>query len=87
MGHKNSAVRIGLLYSNTGVTSVVETHQRNAALLAIEEINQSGGLLGQELLFSGEDTCSNPVAFRAEAERLILEDKCPSSGFLEPMAA
>ncbi|AEI94789.1 aliphatic amidase expression-regulating protein AmiC [Roseobacter litoralis Och 149] len=75
MGHKKSPVRIGLLYSDTGVTSVIETHQRNAALLAIEEINQDGGLLGQEFLFSGDDTCSNPVAFRAEAERLILEDK------------
>ncbi len=75
MDPRKTPVSIGFLYSSTGVTSAVETNQRNAALLAIEEINQSGGLLGEELLFSGNDTSSNPAQFRAEAERLIVEDK------------
>ncbi|CAN0602112.1 unnamed protein product, partial [Ectocarpus sp. 12 AP-2014] len=75
MGLRKTPVRIGLLYSDTGVTSAIESQQRNAALLAIEEINQDGGLLGQELLFSGNDTRSSPVEFRAESERLIIEDK------------
>ncbi|MCR9114830.1 MAG: transporter substrate-binding protein, partial [Rhodobacteraceae bacterium] len=48
MNRKKTPVRIGLLYSNTGVTSVVESQQRKAAMLAIEEINQEGGLLGEE---------------------------------------
>ena len=75
MDPRKTPVRIGFLYSSTGVTSAVETNQRNAALLVIEEINQSGGLLGEELLFSGNNTSSNPAQFRAEAERLIVEDK------------
>ena len=75
MGPRKTPVRVGLLYSSTGVTSAVESHQRNAALLAIEEINQDGGLLGEELLFSGNDTSSSPAACRTEANRLIVEDK------------
>jgi len=75
MNRKKTPVRIGLLYSNTGVTSVVESQQRKAAMLAIEEINQEGGLLGEELLFSGNDTRSNPAAFRAEGDRLLSEER------------
>lgn len=68
-------VKIGFLYSRTGVTSVVESQQRKAAMLAVEEINQDGGLLGEELLFAGNDTRSNPGAFRAEGMRLLAEER------------
>uniref|UniRef100_UPI003F72B1EB transporter substrate-binding protein n=2 Tax=Roseovarius TaxID=74030 RepID=UPI003F72B1EB len=51
MNLDKTPVKIGFLYSRTGVTSVVESQQREAAILAVEEINQDGGLLGEELLF------------------------------------
>jgi len=37
--------RVGVLFSQTGVTSAVEQSQLNATLLAIEEINSGGGVL------------------------------------------
>ncbi len=39
--------RVGVLFSQTGVTSAVEQSQLNATLLAIEEINAAGGVLGR----------------------------------------
>lgn len=74
MTSSKAPVRLGLLYSDTGVTSVVESQQRQAAILAIEEINADGGLLGEEVLYFGKDTRSTPADFRAEGERLIVED-------------
>lgn len=75
MRSAHKPVKLGLLYSATGVTSLVESQQRRAAVLAIEEINAAGGLLGEELLYAGEDTQSSPTVFGAEADRLLLEDK------------
>lgn len=75
MSPSKTPVKLGLLYSSTGVTSVVESQQRQAAILAIEEINHAGGLLGEELLYAGNDTRSLPSGFRAEGERLFAEDK------------
>ena len=39
--------RVGVLFSQTGVTSAIERTQLNATLLAIEEINTGGGILGR----------------------------------------
>jgi branched-chain amino acid transport system substrate-binding protein len=37
--------RVGVLFSQTGVTSAVEQSQLNGTLLAISEINAAGGVL------------------------------------------
>ena len=39
------AWRVGVLFSETGVTSAVERTQLQATLLAIDEINAAGGVL------------------------------------------
>ena len=36
--------RVGLLFSQSGVTAAVERTQLNATELAIEEVNQAGGI-------------------------------------------
>lgn len=46
----------------------------NATLLAIAEINASGGLLGREIQPVIADGASDPAVFAAEAERLIGEE-------------
>lgn len=75
MAASKAPVTIGFLFSTTGVTSVIETAQRNAALLAFEEINAQGGLLGREVRLAGEDTGSDPARFRSEANRLLSEER------------
>jgi branched-chain amino acid transport system substrate-binding protein len=39
--------RVGILFSQTGVTAAIERSQLNGTLLAIEEINKAGGGLSR----------------------------------------
>ena len=41
--------RVGVLFSQTGVTSVIEESQLRGTLLAIEEVNAAGGINGRRL--------------------------------------
>lgn len=66
--------RIGVLFSTTGVTANIERTQLNATLLAIEEINAAGGVLGREIEPIVYDGGSDPKRFRALAEHLIATD-------------
>jgi len=67
-------IRVGMLFSDTGVTSVIEGSERRATMLAVEEINQAGGINGRELQLVSYDPESRPARFQALAEKLILED-------------
>src|SRR6202453_790395 len=67
--------RVGVLFSQTGVTSAVEQSQLNATLLAIEEINSSGGVLGRRIEPVIYDPASDPKQFRSVAERLFQVDR------------
>jgi branched-chain amino acid transport system substrate-binding protein len=52
--------RVGVLFSQTGVTAAVEQSQLNATLLAIEEINSSGGVLDRMIEPVIYDPASDP---------------------------
>ena len=67
--------RVGVLFSQTGVTSAIERTQLNATLLAIEEINANGGVLGRPIEPVMYDPVSDPKKFRAFAERLFQVDR------------
>jgi branched-chain amino acid transport system substrate-binding protein len=55
-------IRIGMLFSQTGVTSVIERGERMGTLLAVEEINEAGGINGRPLRLVGYDPESSPPA-------------------------
>ena len=67
-------VKVGVLYSQTGVTSAIESSQRLGTLLAIEEINDAGGVDGREIVAIEYDPASDPYQFRNLAERLVAID-------------
>src|SRR6266852_2449532 len=67
--------RVGVLFSQTGVTAAIERSQLNATLLAIDEINKAGGVLGRAILPVVYDPASNPKQFKALAERLLTVDR------------
>ena len=67
--------RVGVLFSQTGVTAAIERTQLNATLLAIEEINASGGVLGRRIEPVMYDPASDPKKFRVFAERLFQVDR------------
>ncbi len=71
----SGAWRVGVLFSNTGVTSTIERTQLNATLLAIEEINAAGGVLGRPIEPVMYDPASDPKQFRNFAERLFQLDR------------
>ncbi|MEJ2114949.1 MAG: transporter substrate-binding domain-containing protein [Gammaproteobacteria bacterium] len=66
--------KVGVLFSKTGVTSVIEKTQLNATLLAIREINSNGGVNGRFIKPIVYDPQSNPENFRKLAKRLITKD-------------
>jgi branched-chain amino acid transport system substrate-binding protein len=51
------------------------TNMKNAAVLAAEEINAAGGILGRKVEISYADTRGMPAEGRTAAERLITQNK------------
>ena len=68
-------IRVGILHSETGTMANSEKSVRDATLLAIEELNQQGGLLGRKIEPVIADGASDWPTFAAEARRLIVEEK------------
>ena len=67
--------RVGVLLSQTGVTAAIERSQLNGTLLAIEEVNAKGGILGRPIEPVIYDPASTPVQHRRLAERLLTQDR------------
>ncbi|MDO8448563.1 MAG: transporter substrate-binding domain-containing protein [Rhodoferax sp.] len=68
-------IRVGVLFSETGVTSTIGHSQLQGTLLAIGEINEAGGIDGREIVPVCYDARSSPEIYAALAERLIVQDK------------
>jgi len=71
----NKPIKIGILHSLTGTMAISEKPVVDATLLAIEEINAKGGLLGRKLVPIIADGASDDATFAAEAQRLITVEK------------
>lgn len=67
--------KIGLLFSETGTTSIIEKSQLNGALLAIDLINSAGGVRGRPLTVVSYDPQSEDSRYGKFAEKLIVNDK------------
>jgi urea transport system substrate-binding protein len=77
----HSELRVGVLHSLTGTMAWTEGPVVDATLLAIEEINAKGGILGQEILPVVVDGQSEETVFASHAEKLIAtEDVCTIFG-------
>jgi len=71
----NDSIRVGLLHSFTGTMKDSESAVADAVTLAVEEINDAGGLLGRPIEIVRADGASDETTFAREAERLIVEEK------------
>jgi urea transport system substrate-binding protein len=69
-----SPIVVGILHSRTGPMAVSETAMIDAEVLALEEINRTGGLLGRPVRWVIADGASDWPTFAREAERLIREE-------------
>ncbi len=68
-------ILVGILHSKTGPLAISEQSMIDAELMAIDEINQQGGLLGREVKPIIADGRSDPKVFAQEARRLIETEK------------
>jgi urea transport system substrate-binding protein len=69
-------IKIGVLHSLSGTMAISETALKNTALMAFEEINAKGGVLGRPLEAVVVDPASNWPLFAEKARQLISQDKC-----------
>ena len=68
-------IKVGILHSLSGTMAISEVSVRDAELLAIEEINAAGGVLGKKLEPVIEDGASDWPTFAEKAQKLISTDK------------
>ncbi|MER5620639.1 MULTISPECIES: urea ABC transporter substrate-binding protein [unclassified Streptosporangium] len=68
-------IKVGILHSLSGTMAISEVTVRDAELLAIEEINAAGGVLGKKLVPVVEDGASDWPTFAEKATKLIRQDK------------
>ncbi|OLD80632.1 MAG: urea ABC transporter substrate-binding protein [Acidobacteria bacterium 13_1_20CM_58_21] len=69
------AVKVGVLHSLTGTMAISEVTVKNATMLAIDQLNASGGALGKQVEPVIEDGASDPAIFSQKAQKLIQQDK------------
>jgi urea transport system substrate-binding protein len=82
IGKKNTALKdtvsVGILHSLSGTMAISSIPVKDAELLAIDEINANGGLLGKEIKAIIEDGGSDWALFAKKAKKLLEEDKVVS---------
>jgi urea ABC transporter urea binding protein len=66
-------VRIGILHSLSGAMAIRETALKDAALMAIAEIDQAGGVLGKQIEPAIADGASDITQFSRQAQTLLTE--------------
>ena len=68
-------IKVGVLHSLSGTMAISETVLKDTVLMAIDEINAKGGLLGKQLEPVVVDPASNWPLFAEKAKQLIGQDK------------
>ncbi len=72
---KTDTIKVGILHSMTGTMAASEAPVVDATRMAINEINESGGLLGRKIEAIVVDGKSDWSTFALQAEALITEQK------------
>jgi branched-chain amino acid transport system substrate-binding protein len=69
-----TAWQVGVLFSQSGFSGPYGVSQLRGTLLAIEEINQAGGILGRQLAPIIYDPKSDPRLYSDLANKLLMDD-------------
>jgi branched-chain amino acid transport system substrate-binding protein len=72
--HAQQTVNMPIVIELSGAGAVSGTNFRDGAVLAIEEINAKGGILGRKISAPQSDTQSNPGTSRAQVQKAIDSD-------------
>lgn len=71
-------IEVGVLFSLTGGLSIIEKSLADVTLMAIEEVNAKGGVLGKKIVPVVEDGASDPKTYNEKANKLVIRDKVPT---------
>jgi urea ABC transporter urea binding protein len=75
LNRNREPIKIGVLHSLTGTMSISEISVKDATLLAIEEINATGGVFGCPLEAVIEDGASDLQTFAQKARQLLNDSQ------------
>ncbi|WP_043418481.1 urea ABC transporter substrate-binding protein [Cupriavidus basilensis] len=75
LAQSKEPIKIGILHSLSGTMAISETSLKDVALMTIDEINKSGGVLGRKLEPVVVDPASNWPLFAEKARQLVTKDK------------
>src|SRR5476651_66239 len=68
-------IKVGILHSLSGTMAISETVLKDVTLMAIEDINAKGGVMGKKLEPVVVDPASNWPLFAEKAKQLLGQDK------------
>jgi urea transport system substrate-binding protein len=74
-GQDRTPIKVGILHSLSGTMAISETALKETALMTIEQINASGGVMGRPVEAVVVDPASNWPLFAEKARQLITQDK------------
>src|SRR3954462_9202980 len=72
---QQKTVKVGVLHSLSGTMAISETVLKDVALMAFDEINAKGGVMGYKIEPVVVDPASNWPLFAEKARQLITQDK------------
>lgn len=68
-------VKLGFLNSTSGPMAISEQTVRDSLILAAEEINADGGIMGKQIEYIEEDGQSEPTVFAEKINKLLTQDE------------
>jgi urea transport system substrate-binding protein len=71
----DDTVKIGILHSLSGTMAISEVSCKDGTMLAVDEINAAGGVLGKKITPVIVDPASNWDLFAEKAKQLVTQDK------------
>jgi urea transport system substrate-binding protein len=72
---QQKTIKVGILHSLSGTMAISETVLKDTVLMAVDEINAKGGVMGMKLEPVVVDPASNWPLFAEKARQLITQDK------------
>ena len=74
-GAQQKTVKVGVLHSLSGTMAISETVLKDVVLMAVDEINAKGGVMGYKVEAVVVDPASNWPLFAEKARQLLTQDK------------
>ena len=75
LAQSKDPIKVGILHSLSGTMAISETVLKDTVLMAIDEINAKGGVLGKKLEPVVVDPASNWPLFAEKTKQLLTQDK------------